>query len=457
MKNLISSSWEKLIESMIEKNPGSKVPIKSFLSLLTVHSADEDSITFLTNVDEGLTDFIKNRYSYLIDEAIIDLFGKKYKTINLISSENKDSYELKMEEDSLKKERSSSANLIHSYTFDSFIVGENNRLAHAASLAVSEAPGEVYNPLFIYGGVGLGKTHLMHSIGNHILEKDDSKRILYVTSEKFTNELIESIRSGGSSNTTPSEFRKKYRNIDVLLIDDIQFIIGKESTQEEFFHTFNELYQSKKQIIISSDKSPKEFTNLEERLRSRFEMGLTTDIQLPSYETRMAILRKKGETERLSVSDDVFSYIAENIKSNIRELEGALNKVTAYARLFKREINIELAEEALKDIISPNSNHEINIDVIIDVVAEHFDITRDDIISKAKTKNIAYPRQICMYLSKTLTDLTFADIGKKLGNRDHSTVMHGSDKIFKDLQEEKEKGKTELKDKITVLTKKLSP
>lgn len=457
MENFITSNWTKIIDYMMQKNPSSTTSIFTFINPLTVYSIDDSDLTFLVNGNEQITKFINDRYSDIIDNAIIEVTGKKFNTINFISNDNKETYEKKLEEDNIRKERSNSANLIHSYTFDSFIVGDNNRLAHAASLAVSEAPGEVYNPLFIYGGVGLGKTHLMHSIGNNILEKDTSKKVLYVTSEKFTNELIESIRSGGSTGSTPSEFRKKYRNIDVLLIDDIQFIIGKESTQEEFFHTFNELYQSKKQIIISSDKSPKEFTNLEERLRSRFEMGLTTDIQLPSYETRMAILRKKGETERLAVSDDVFTYIAENIKSNIRELEGALNKVTAYARLFKREISLELAEEALKDIISPNSVNEINIDYIIDIVAEHFEITKEDIISKGKTKNIAYPRQICMYLSKTLTGLTFSEIGKKLGNRDHSTIMHGAEKIMKDLDKEKSKGKTELKDKLAVLTKKLSP
>ena len=272
------------------------------------------------------------------------------------------------------------ANLNPKYTFDTFVVGANNNLAHAASLAVAESPGEIYNPLFIYGGVGLGKTHLMHSIAHFILKNNPNAKVLYVTSEKFTNELIDAIRN--KNNITTTEFREKYRNNDVLLIDDIQFIIGKESTQEEFFHTFNELHEAKKQIIISSDKPPKEIETLEERLRSRFEWGLTVDIQSPDYETRMAILRKKEEMEGYNIDNEVIKYIATNIKSNIRELEGALTKIVALSKLNNLEITTSLAEEALKDLISPNAAREITPDLILQIVSDHLNIQSIDILGQ---------------------------------------------------------------------------
>jgi chromosomal replication initiator protein len=334
------------------------------------------------------------------------------------------------------------------------VVGANNKFAHAASLAVAESPAEIYNPLFIYGGVGLGKTHLMHSIAHYILENDENAKVLYVTSENFTNELIESIRGG---NGTPSEFREKYRNIDVLLIDDIQFIIGKEATQEEFFHTFNEMHEKHKQVIISSDKPPKEFITLEDRLRSRFEWGLIADIQSPDYETRMAILRKKEEMDGLNIDNDILDYIASNINSNIRELEGALTKVVALGKLDHKPINLELAEEALKDIISPQNKNEITAEHIVNVVADQYNLDASDIIGTKKSKSIAYPRQIAMYLCRKLTPMSFSDIGNYLGKRDHSTILHGFDKITTDLDDEKKQGKSELSDRIDVLIKKLAP
>ncbi len=343
------------------------------------------------------------------------------------------------------------ANLNPRYTFETFVVGANNNLAHAASLAVAESPGEVYNPLFIYGGVGLGKTHLMHSIAHFILKNDPNSKILYVTSEKFTNELIDAIRN--KNNFTTTEFREKYRNIDVLLIDDIQFIIGKESTQEEFFHTFNTLYESKKQIIISSDKPPKDFETLEERLRSRFEWGLTVDIQPPDYETRMAILRKKEELENYNIDNEVIKYIATYIKSNIRELEGALNKIVALSKLEKnKEIDINLAEEALKDIISPNSERKVTSELIIQVVAEHFGITTLDISSQKRNKELVHPRQIAMYLCQNMTDDSLQLIGRYLGGRDHTTILHGRDKIAKEMKED-----VALANTIDILKKKISP
>lgn len=343
-----------------------------------------------------------------------------------------------------------SANLNAKYTFDTFVVGSNNNLAHAAALAVAESPGEIYNPLFIYGGVGLGKTHLMHAIAHFILKNNPKSKILYVSSETFTNELIDAIRN--KNNITTTEFREKYRNNDVLLIDDIQFIIGKESTQEEFFHTFNTLYESKKQIIISSDKPPKEIETLEERLRSRFEWGLTVDIQSPDYETRMAILRKKEEMEGYNIDNEVIKYIATNIKSNIRELEGALTKIVALSRLNKCDITLELAEEALKDIISPNAHREITPELIIQVVSDHFGLTPLDIASQKRNKEVVYPRQIVMYLCRNMMAIPLQTVGKYLGGRDHTTIIHGSEKIANDL-----KNNESLVNTIDILKKKINP
>ncbi|MEG0227185.1 MAG: chromosomal replication initiator protein DnaA, partial [Lachnospiraceae bacterium] len=348
------------------------------------------------------------------------------------------------------------ANLNSKYTFDTFVVGSNNNFAHAASLAVAESPGQVYNPLFLYGGVGLGKTHLMHSIAHFILEKDASKKVLYVTSEAFTNELIEAIKNGKNGNdSTMSKFRDKYRNNDVLLIDDIQFIIGKESTQEEFFHTFNHLHMAGKQIIISSDKPPKDIETLEARLRTRFEWGLIADIQSPNYETRMAILQKKIELdglEKYHIPTDVIEYIAQNVKSNIRELEGSLNKLIAFAILGKKEIDIPLAAEALKDIVSPNENRPITASLIIDVVAEHFNVSIGDLKSSKRNAEIVTARQIAMYLCRQMTEIPLKSVGIMLGGRDHSTVSHGVDKVAADIV----KSET-LNNTVEIVKKKINP
>ena len=314
------------------------------------------------------------------------------------------------------------------YSFNTFVIGNSNRFAHAASLAVAEAPAQAYNPLFIYGGVGLGKTHLMHAIGHYILSQNPNSKVMYVSSEKFTNELINSIREYRNE-----EFRNKYRNIDVLLVDDIQFIAGKEGTQEEFFHTFNALHEANKQIIISSDRPPKEIPTLEDRLRSRFEWGLIADIQAPDLETRIAILRKKANIENIEVSDEVMLYIATKIQSNIRELEGALIRVVAYSSLTNRIVTESLAEEALKDIFSNNKPIEITVDIIKDRVSKNFKMKMDDFSSKKRTRAIAYPRQIAMYLTRELTDLSLPKIGDEFGGRDHTTVIHACDKINTDL------------------------
>jgi len=320
------------------------------------------------------------------------------------------------------------------YTFDTFVVGNSNRFAHAASLAVAEAPAKAYNPLFIYGGVGLGKTHLMHAIGHYVLASQPNCKVVYVTSEKFTNELINAIRDD-----TTVEFRNRYRSVDVLLIDDIQFLAGKERTQEEFFHTFNALHEASKQIVISSDRPPKEIPTLEERLRSRFEWGLITDMQPPDLETRVAILRKKAELDKLNIDDEVLLYIATNIDTNIRELEGALIRVMAFSSLTNTtEITVDLAPEALKDIIPDSKPKIITIKNIIEVVAEHFHLTAQDLTGKKRTRAVAYPRQIAMYLCRELTDASLPKIGEEFGGRDHTTVMHANEKIKNELEEDPE-------------------
>ncbi|MFY9275652.1 MAG: chromosomal replication initiator protein DnaA, partial [Clostridium sp.] len=342
------------------------------------------------------------------------------------------------EEDKSNTIKKSYPNLNPKYTFDTFVIGNSNRFAHAACVAVAESPAKAYNPLFLYGGVGLGKTHLMHAIGHHIMCQQEDPKVVYVSSEKFTNELINSIK-----NDKNEEFRNKYRNVDVLLIDDIQFIAGKEGTQEEFFHTFNALHEANKQIIISSDRPPKEIPTLEDRLRSRFEMGLITDIQPPDFETRIAILRKKAQLENINVPNEVMTYIAKYIKSNIRELEGALTRVVAYSSLTNKNISLELATEALKDIISNPKSEEITVNRIKEKVSEAFNIKMDDFNSKKRTRTIAYPRQIAMYICRELTDLSLPKIGSEFGGRDHTTVIHAHDKISKDIEENQQ-----IKDKI---------
>ncbi len=317
------------------------------------------------------------------------------------------------------------------YTFSTFVIGNSNRFAHAASLAVAEAPAKAYNPLFIYGGVGLGKTHLMHAIGHYILSQNKKAKVLYVTSEKFTNELINSIQTNKNV-----DFRNRYRNVDVLLIDDIQFIAGKESTQEEFFHTFNALHEANKQIIISSDRPPKEIPTLEDRLRSRFEWGLITDIQPPDLETRIAILKKKAELENLEVDDDVLEFIAKRIESNIRELEGALTRIMAYSSLTNSTLDVSIAEEALKDIISSRQPKKITPELIQKVVSNHYQLKMEDLKSRKRSRPIVYPRQIAMYLCREMTDLSLPKIGDLFGGRDHTTVIHACDKVATDIKED---------------------
>ena len=453
---LLKEKWDKILESIRDDNELSNVAFKTWLLPLKVFRI-EGNILKITAPFEQAATYVENKYKTFLYVAVAEAMGEEYE-IRIIT-EDEALKEKPLEPETPKKAAAAPApkvaeeqktNLNPRYTFDTFVIGSNNRFAHAAALAVADSPGKDYNPLFLYGGVGLGKTHLMHSVAHYILQQDPTKKVLYVTSEVFTNELIDSIRNGNNNSMTA--FREKYRNIDVLLIDDVQFIIGKESTQEEFFHTFNALHSANKQIIISSDRPPKDMETLEARLQSRFEWGLIADISSPDYETRMAILRKKEELDGYNIDDEVIRYIATNIKSNIRELEGALNKLVALSNLEKREINISMAEEVLKDIISPNQKREVTPQVILEVVAEHYGISVSDIIGGKRNAEIVTPRQVVMYLCREITDTPYKAIGILLGNRDHSTIINGDGKVRKQLQA----NDGSLKNNIDIIRKKLS-
>jgi chromosomal replication initiator protein len=373
------------------------------------------------------TDFVKewleNRYSQLICDVLQEVTGSRIHVTFIVGSATK------MAEPFARGDEISSAQLNPKYTFESFVIGNSNRFAHAAALAVAEAPAKAYNPLFIYGGVGLGKTHLMHAIGHFVHRHYPSFKVVYLSTEKFTNEFINSIRDNRTG-----EFRNKYRNIDVLLIDDIQFLAGKESTQEEFFHTFNALHENNKQIIISSDRQPREIPTLEDRLRSRFEWGLITDIQPPDLETRAAILRKKAAIENINISDDNILLVANKITTNIRELEGALTRIKAYSSMTGQEIDESLIEKTLKDLLPSAEDEPVNVEKIQKIVAEYFNLRIEDMKTKKRTNAVAHPRQIAMYLCRELTDLSLPKIGEEFGGRDHTTVMHAQDKVRSSIE-----------------------
>ena len=423
--------WNEILNMVREIETIADVAYDLWIAPLKPYDILEDRLIVLVDKKQFL-DIINKRFKQTIRIAILDV-TEINKEILFIDENGLDSlYKEEKKEELSFSDALKNANLNSRYTFDSFVVGSSNDLAHAACVAVAELPGEQYNPLYIYGGAGLGKTHLMQSVAHFILQQNRNAKIRYVTSETFINEFVDSIRN--KNNSSPAEFRKKYRELDVLLIDDIQFLIGKEGTQEEFFHTFNALYDNRKQIIIASDKPPKDIDNLEERLRSRFEVGLIVDIQMPDVETRMAILRKKEELEGYNIDNEVIKYIADNIKSNVRELEGALTKVVAKSRLVKQPITLTLAEDLLKDHITPSERREITADVIIEIVAEHYNLNRSELASPTKKKNIAYPRQIAMYLCREMTDVPLVTVGELLGGRDHSTVIHGCDRISTDLR-----------------------
>ena len=424
----ILEKWDEILQTVKTEHDVSDISFDTWIKPLEVFGVEGNTLYILVPSEQMTLSYISKKYYLPLKVAIAEIIGTEYEIQFILPEQTKN---IRPSNNKGKKtpepEASKRSNLNPNYTFDTFVVGSNNRFAQSASLAVAESPGEAYNPLYIYGGPGLGKTHLMHSIGHFILERNPEAKVLYVTSEEFTNEVIESIRSGNAS--AMNKFREKYRTIDVLMIDDVQFIIGKESTQEEFFHTFNALHSAGKQIILTSDKPPKDMETLEERIRSRFEWGLMADIGAPDYETRMAILRRKVESDDMSLSDDILNYIANNIKSNIRELEGALNKLLAYSNLEKTEITMEIAKKELQNIITPDKPREITPQLIIEVVSEHFQISLDQMISKNRSNEIARPRQIAMYLCKTMTDIPLDSIGSLLGVRDQSTIIHGIKKI----------------------------
>lgn len=447
--DLIVEKWEDILNQVRHEHELTDISFKTWLLPLRVHAVIDNTVTIVVPLENAALSYINNKYALPLKVAIAEITGFEYE-IEFVLEKNIEKAEPKTHIIPTINQNIEKANLNPRYTFDTFVVGGNNSFAHAASLAVAESPGEVYNPLFLYGGVGLGKTHLMHSIAHFILQQKPETKVLYVTSEFFTNELIEAIRNG--NNTAMSKFREKYRSIDVLLIDDVQFIIGKESTQEEFFHTFNDLHGAKRQIILSSDKPPKDMETLEARLRSRFEWGLIADISSPDYETRMAILRKKEELDGYNIDDEVIKYIATNIKSNIRELEGALNKLIACAKLEKKEITVDLAQKALQDIISPDAPKEITPQLIINTVAEHYNISPSDLASTKRNAEIVLPRQIAMYLCRDMTSTPLKAIGGFLGKKDHTTVIHGADKISNEL-----KINESLSNAIDIIKKKINP
>ena len=456
MKQLVSKNWDAILEMLKNDFEIKPVLFKTFIEPLKVYDEDDDKVTILLDDDvyQHYDSYIKEKFYTFIKNSIEAVTGKSY-SLDFISKEELESYDTEKNENNQLIERAASANLNPNYTFDTFVVGPNNDFIAVAAKAVAKDPNTDWNPLFIYGGVGLGKTHLMHSIAHSILENQKDARVLYVTSEQFTNEVIESIKEGVLAST---KLRKKYRNIDALLIDDIQFVIGKERTEEEFFHTFNDLYQAGKRIIISSDRPPKDFTNIEDRIKSRFGNGMMAEINPPDYETRMAILKKRCELEHEHLSDEILDYIATNVNSNIRELEGAYKKVTALNKLVNvnTEATLDIAKNALKDIINPNVKNVITIDSIIDVVASHYELSIDQICSANRSSNVAYPRQIAMYLCKQLTPASLKEIAAKLGKKDHSTILHGIKKIEEDLEAEKKANKNDLSNKLDVITKLIS-
>ncbi|MBE5957616.1 MAG: chromosomal replication initiator protein DnaA [Lachnospiraceae bacterium] len=454
MYNELKNNWDNILNKLKNDYDLTDVAFRTWILPLSLHSVKNDTINLVFNGEAASMSIgiIEKKYILPLKVVISEITGNEFSRITISepnAAEPADEYETPAP--SQLNQRQTESNLNPIYNFDSFIVGSNNDMAHAVALAVAEQPG-TYNPLFIYGGVGLGKTHLMHAIGNYILENNKQLKVLYTSSESFTNELIDIMRNGKKDNTDFSEFRSKYRSVDVLMIDDIQFIIGKDRTQEEFFHTFNDLYMNQKQIIITSDKPPKDFLLLEDRLKSRFSVGVTVDIKSPEYETRVAILKKRAELKHYDIDDSVFQYIADNIVSNVRELEGALKKITLFANLSNQKITLPLAQDVLKDLINPDSTIKVDCNRIIEIVSEHYGVTVTDLLSNKKTKNIAYPRQICMYLCKELTEETYAGIGKALNRKDHSTIIHGVTKIAEEIEENQS-----TKSNIDVLIKKINP
>lgn len=412
---MLEECWTRVLELLEPEMTG--ISFATWIKPLIPISMDNESFTVKAS-SPFQKDSIYSRYADLIKASIRQVTNKDLE-LNVVLDEK----DTNISKPKSQNNFSTNSILNPKYTFETFVIGENNRFAHAAALAAAESLGKAYNPLFLYGGVGLGKTHLMHAIGNFVLSQNKDAKVLYITSEKFTNELINAIQKN-----TNEEFRDKYRNIDLLLIDDIQFFIGKERCQEEFFHTFNALYENGKQIVISSDKPPKDINPLEERLKSRFEWGLVADIGKPDYETRYAILRQKAQNEKIYIDDEILSMIAVKVESNIRELEGILNKMIAWSSLTNGEITMELAEKEISNL-HQSKEKVITVDYIQNIVAKYYNLNQNDFKIQRKTSDIAFPRQIAMYLSKQLTGASLKEIGKEFGGKDHSTVIYAIKKI----------------------------
>ncbi len=433
MRDTLIKQWDNILNLLEIEYDVSHMMINTWIRALSIKEVTDTTITLAMDQKLGKRgiEFIeKKMYDIYLQSAIEATLNQPFELFFCVEGESIPSYNKEETDNSIDghiKIALEKSNLNPKYTFDTFVIGDNNRHAHAACVAVAEEPSSAYNPLFLYGGAGLGKTHLMQAIAHHIITHNPDLKVLYVSSETFTNEVIDSIRNNKSE-----ELRAKYRNLDALLIDDIQFVIGKDSTQTEFFNTFNDLYNSNKQIIISSDKPPKEIETLEERMRTRLEWGVPVDIHAPDYETRMAILKRKAELDNIVISDEILDYIAKNVVSNIRELEGALNKVSVYTRLenHKEELTVDKAEDILKDLISKNTVREITADLIINMVADHMGIPYNDIISSKRSKDIVIARQIAMLLCrKHLSQHSLKLVGDALGGRDHSTIISGIERI----------------------------
>lgn len=454
----IRENWLTIKETIRREYGLTNISYNTWVKPLEFYTIINGEVNIIVPSDQShALNYISSKYKSFFQVTITEMFDHYYDVKFILEKDAIEQEQNKQTPDGnpVYHINYENANLNPKYKFDTFVVGSSNKFAHSASLAVAETPGQVYNPLYLYSGPGLGKTHLMHSIGHFILEHNPDKKVLYVTSEEFTNEVIESIRNGNAASMT--KLREKYRTVDVLMVDDVQFIIGKESTQEEFFHTFNHLHTSGKQIIISSDKPPKDIETLEARLRTRFEWGLIADISSPAYETRMAILQKKIELDHLEkykIPHDVLDYIAVNVKSNIRELEGSLNKLIALYKLNhnKGPIDIALAAEALKDIISSENNRKVTPELILDIVSEHFNVTVTDLRSNKRNSEIAYPRQIAMYLIRTMTESSLKAVGVVLGGKDHSTVKYAIEKI-----ENEAKVSESFSNTLSILRKKINP
>ncbi|MBR1630196.1 MAG: chromosomal replication initiator protein DnaA [Lachnospiraceae bacterium] len=439
---IIQEKWNDILQTIKDENNMTNVSYRTWLLPLEVYAVEDDIIYILYNtpnedeIDQMNLNYISRKFTRFFQVAIAEATGKEY-LIKFI--QNKDIETIESTSSKQKKpetfdiEKYKKTNLNQRYTFDTFVVGSNNRFAQSTSLSVAETPGEAYNPLYIYGGPGLGKTHLMHAIGNFIFEQHPNTKVLYVTSEYFVNEVIESVRSTNSA-TKMSKLREKYRNVDVLMIDDIQFLIGKQGMQEEFFHTFNTLHGAGKQIILTSDRPPKDMETLEERIRTRFMWGLMADIGEPDYATRMAIMHRILDRDELEIPTEVLEYIADNIRSNVREIEGALNKLKAYSKLQHVDITLEVAQKELASIISQDQSKEITAQSIIEEVAEYYNLTMDQMISKDRKKTIARPRQIAMYLCREMISSPLDAIGKLLGGRNHATIIHGYEKIVEEMK-----------------------